>query len=149
MIRDSGNIYQVRCGLSLPTSRYDKNSRDVVGGFIVSYYDKDTGVSYLKDYSEFRVLSDVTEYEFPVKGLRYLLYTDSDYIKFPNARVHYVPKVSNDEIVDIIFSNLREDRLKYDRGGLNYKQLGLFLSNERTRETAYTHSLGVLLNGFN
>lgn len=145
-VRYCGKVWQYFFGLAEPSSSYDKFSRELFGGLVCGLWDGE--VLRLLDFISFRRTAEVSDYEFILGGVRPRLYTDARYVRYADRySPYYVDRRKLDEYSDIVLQKVHDGCLQFEKGGVVYKKMGLFLSNPGSRKNEFIASLGVLLYG--
>lgn len=152
--------YLFRGGMSFPTRRFKGGSNRMEGCFIWCGY-RD-GKVYLMDCCIWNEISEVVDFfsRELFEGFKLRLFTaESDVdvwrnlLKFSDLdRSHkplpfYLHKVDDAKLLDCVLRWMNLGRLKFERGSVFYKQLGLFLTNPHLEINPFLESLGYLLIG--
>ena len=153
-------LYSFRGGMSLPTRRYNGSGNRMEGCFIWSAYADDT--LYLLEsliWSEMRDVDNFFSKDiFGGFSLRFFT-AESDISVWRNVlkfsalddacQPHpiYLDRVDDAQLLDVILRWMHLERLKFERGGVFYKNLGLFLTNPNLEISPFLESLGYLLIG--
>lgn len=152
--------YRFLGGVSLPSRSYISGSIRLEGSFVWGCYSE--GYVYLLDSLSWNNCLEVDDFfNKPMYDgfvLRFMSGAGDNLswrniVKFSELdenrqpRFIYLDKLSDVELGDIILRFLHLGRLKYERGGLMYKKLGLFLTNPKLELDAFLESLGYLLSG--